>query len=457
MKVFILNPPIYSKKKSIMNVRPRQPLSLAYIASLFLEKNYEVNLFDANVLGYDTDKTVEEIKKYNPDILILTSTPVDRWECPNSHIDSVFKIINKAGVPTTILTGSHGSTTPEWIFKKCNIQFIVRGEPEMTVLNLVETLTEKKDIREVGGISYKVDNKIIHNKDAPRIEDLDSLPFPTYHLLPMKRYRYSFSDLPHPFSIMLSSRGCPFNCIFCLKIMARGKYFARSPENVVKEMEYLVKNFNIRSVFFQDWEFTIDRERVEKICDLILKKNLKILWGCNARASDLSDKLVKKMKQAGCVRINIGFESGSQKILDKVNKGIKISDLERAVKVCRGNDINIRMYALLNLPGENKETIKETVNFFTKNNIDFMAPSLRIRGIPYPGTPLFKRLKAINSRTSLDWDNVEKYAGKIDVEQSPITARLYYRHFRLKNKFGSLYFFHPGFYWQVLKFIKNKI
>lgn len=457
MKIFILNPLIYSKKKSIMNVRPRQPLSLAYIASLLLKKGYEVNLFDANVLGYNVDKTVKEIKKYKPNILILTSTPVDRWECPNSHIDSVFEVINRAKINLTILIGSHGSSTPEWVFKKCNVQFIVRGEPEMVIVNLLGAIKDKKSLEKIRGISYKVNNKIIHNEDAPRIENLDDLPFPAYHLLPMEKYGYSFSDLPFPFSTMLSSRGCPFDCIFCLKIMLKGKYIVRSPENVIKEIEYLVKNFNIKSIFFQDWEFTIDKERVEKICDLILKKSLKILWGCNARANDIDGSLVKKMRKAGCVRINIGFESGSQKILDNINKGIRVQDLENTVRICRENDINVRMYAMLNLPGEDKETIKETVNFFTKNNIDFMAPSLRIQVIPYPGTPLFERLKAINKKTDFNWDNIEEYAGKVDVEQSPEMARLYYRHFRLKNKFGSLYFFHPGFYWQVLKFIKNKI
>ena len=436
-----------------MNVRPRQPLCLAYIASLLLRNKYEIKLLDANVLNYDADKTISEINKYRPDILILTSTPVDRWECPNSHIDSVFEIINKAKIHPTILTGSHGSLTPEWIFGKCRVDYIVRGEPEMTVLNLIEALAKKKDVKEIKGISYKINDKVISIEDAPRIENLDELPFPAYHLLPVDKYRYGFLDLPPLFSIMLTSRGCPFNCIFCLKIMSEGKYLARSPEKVVSEIEYLIKNFRVKSIFFQDWEFTVDKKRVEEICDLILKKNLKILWGCNARASDLSDELVRKMKSVGCTRINIGFESGSQRILDKANKRIKVEDLEKAIKICRKYNINIGMYAMLNLPGEGINTIKETVRFFNKNKIESMNPNFPI---PYFSTPLFDELQKDNKNVKFSWDNIEDYAGKINVKQSPRMARLYYRHFKFKNKFGPLYFFRPKFYRLIFKSIKNK-
>lgn len=453
MKIFILNPLIYSKKKSIMNVRPRQPISLAYIASLLLNKDYEVKLLDANVLKYKVDRVVEEIKKYNPDILILTSAPVDRWECPNSHIDSVFEIVNVAGIKPTILTGSHGSVTPEWVFSNCSVDYIVRGEPEMTTLKLITALSIDKNIKKIKGISYRAGDKIINNRDASRIENLDNLPFPAYQLLPMRKYRYGFSDLPQPFSIILTSRGCPFNCIFCLKIMSKDKYITRSPENVIREIEHLVRNFDIKSIFFQDWEFTINKGRVEEICNLILKKKIKLLWGCNARANDLSDKLVEKMKKAGCVRINIGLESGSQEILDRANKNLKVKDLEEAIKICQKNNVNIGMYSMVNLPGENKKTIKETINFLAKNKIESMTPNL---AIPYFTTPLFKELKN-NEETEFNWDNIENYAGKIDVKQSPKIARLYYRHFKFKKKFGKLYFLSPSFYINIFRIIKNKL
>jgi len=424
MKVFILNPLIYSEKRSIMNIRPRQPLDLAYIAALLLKENHEVRFLDANILKYDVNKTVSEIKEYNPDILILTSSPVDRWECPNSHIDSVFEIINRTNIHPTILTGSHGSLTPGWIFEKCNVDYIVRNEPEITTLNLVKAIDKKESIKNLRGISYKLDVEVINNEDAPRIENLDVLPFPAYELLPMDKYKYSSPELPTPFSTLLSSRGCPFNCVFCLKIMSKDKYIARSAKNVVSEIEYLIRKFNIKSIFFQDWEFTINKERIFEICDLILEKKLKFLWGCNARAHNLTDELARKMRGAGCVRINIGFESGSQKILDTANKGVKIEELEKAIRICRDNNINIGMCALLNLPGETMKTIKETIGFLRKNNIDCMTPNF---AIPYFGTKLFDQLGETKMGTNFTWDNIENYAGRVGTSLNPKLSRFYYR------------------------------
>jgi len=454
MKIFILNPLIYAKKKSIMNTRLRQPLDLAYIASLLLKENHEVKILDANVLKYDVDAMVSEIKKFSPDILILTSSPVDRWECPNSHIDSVFGVINRANIHPTILTGSHGSLTPEWVFEECDVDYIVRGEPETTTLNLIRAMQRNKPIKDIKGISYKSNGGIVNNEEAPRIENLDDLPFPAYELLPMDKYRYSSPDLPQPFSIVLTSRGCPFGCIFCLKVMSKGKYVTRIPKNVVNEIDYLIRNFKIKSIFFQDWEFAVDKERVEKICDLILNKNLKFFWGCNARANDLSYKLAEKMKEAGCVRVNIGFESGSQKILDNANKGIGIKDLESAIKICRNVGINIGMYALLGLPGEDKKAIKETVNFLTRNNIESMTPN---SVIPYFGTPLFERLKSINKEINLTWDNIEDYAGGIGVDLSPKKARFFYKYFKLQSRFGKYFWFSFSFYKYLFGTLRRRL
>lgn len=426
MKIFILNPPIYAKKKSLMNVRRRQPLSLAYIASL-LRNKHKITFLDANVLDYDVGETVFEIQKNKPEILILTSAPVDRWECPNSHIDSVFEIINLVNIDNTILTGPHGTVTPDWIFEKCKVKYIIKGEPEITVLNLVTALANNYNIEKIKGISFRKDGQIIHNESALRIENLDQLPLPAYDLLSMDKYRYSFGDLPQPFSIMLTSRGCPFQCIYCLKVMAPGKYIARSPESVVKEIKYLIENFGIKSIYFQDWEFTIDKERVEKICNLILEKNLKFNWGCNSRANDLSDNLVKKMKRAGCVRINIGFESASQKILDNLKKNIKKEDIKQAIKICQDNNLKIGLYGFLNASGENRGTIKETIKFLKKYKLKDVYLNLPI---PYIGTELFEQLKK-QRKDKFTWDNIEKYAGKIDVKYSPKIAKFWQKYYKL--------------------------
>lgn len=452
MKIFILNPLLFTDELHGI-ARKRQPLELAYMASL-LRLEHEIRLLDANALDLNLEQTAEEIKEFQPDILILTSTPLDRWEVPShSHIkllvQNLIKTINALDIPQVILTGAHGTIMPEKILKETKVDFVVRGEPEIIVKNLVAEIARRgNNFLEIAGISYFKNGAVVNNKDAERIKNLDELLMPAYDLLPMEKYRYTFNDIPIPFSIMLSSRGCPFNCTYCLKAMLPDFYIARSPENTVAEMKYLADNFGVRGIYFQDWEFLINKERVEKICDLILAEKLDIKWGCNARAADIEENIVKKMKAAGCVRINIGFETGSQKVLDLAKKQIKVEEIKKAVEVCRENGINIGIYSILNLPGENRKTIAETEKFLAENDLKTMcAPNLPI---PYPGTPLYEMLKKQEGR-EVEWKNLDKYAGKVDVSQPPFLAKIFRWHYKYKYAWGKWYFLKPKFYFRFFK------
>lgn len=448
-KVFILNPLIYGKKISIMPHRKRQPLSLGIIAGL-LKDNYQIKFLDANALGLDVDSAVAKINEFNPDFLILTSSPIDRWECPNSFIDSVFKVINNIKGPKIILTGSHGSTMPDWIFEKCNVDFVVRGEPELVTVELVNALAQDKDFSQIEGLAYKdKDGSVKLVGDLARIDDLDLLPMPAYEMMPMAEYQYTFSDLGKPFSIVMTSRGCPFSCVYCLKVMAAGNYVSRSPEKIVNEINHLVKNFGVKSIFFQDWEFMLDRQRVIDICNLIITQGIKIKWGCNGRAPDVEEKVTKKMKEAGCVRINVGFESGSQKILDNIKKGVTTSQLAQAVKVLRASDINFSLYTLLGSIGETRQTIKETVEFLAKNQV---KPSMVTSVIPVPGTELFSQ---IQNKDNLTWDKIEKFAGRVGALISPWQARFWFSYYKYQFDYGRLFFLSPSF-WIIIfkKFVK---
>ncbi len=502
MKIFILNPFLFTGKLNKI-ARKRQPLDLAYIASL-LRSEHEIELLDANALELNLEDTIKDIKNFNPEILILTSTPVDRFEVPShSHIKllikNIIQTINSVEIPYIILTGAHGTVMPEYILNKTLLQnvipsvaersrgipsttektnytpdpdfrrddnkeihdssnqlFIVRSEPELIVQNLVKEISTNQNYQNVLGISYLANNKIINNPPAERIKNLDELPLPAYDLLPMDKYNYTFPDIPKPFSIMLTSRGCPFSCTYCLKAMLPELYIARSPENVLQEIKHLVENFHIQGIYFQDWEFLINKNRVEKICDLIISdpnlKNLK--WGCNARAADIDENIVKKMKLTGCVRINIGFETGSQKVLDLANKQIKIDDIKNAVKICRQNNINIGIYSILNLPGETKKTIAETEKFLIDNDLKTMcAPNLPI---PYPSTKLYEMLKNQEGR-EVAWEDLEKYTGRVGVKQPPWIAKIYRWHYKHAYTQGKFYWLKKDFYKKLFKISKSKI
>ncbi|MFH2013608.1 MAG: radical SAM protein [Patescibacteria group bacterium] len=450
MKIFILNPFLFTGKLSRLS-RKRQPLSLVYIASL-LRNNHKIKLLDANALNLSLEDTIKEIKKFNPEVLILTSTPIDRWEVPShAHIkflvNNLVKMINSLKIPYIILTGSHGSVMPEWLLKKTRVNFIVRNEPELTVLNLIDNI---KDFSKVKGISFLKNGKVINNPDAERNKNLDKLPFPAYDLLPMDKYSYTYPDIPKPFSIIMSSRGCPFKCIYCLKTMMKDLYIIRGPENVIDEIKHLINDFNVKGIYFQDWEFMINRDRVDKICDLMVKNKLDIKWGCNARVTDIDDEIIRKMKKAGCVRINIGFETGSQKLLDISKKMIKMSDTKEAIDICKKYNINIGIYSILNLPGETRKTIAETEKFLADNDLETMcSPNLPL---PYFETEMYEMLKKQEGK-DFDWENLEKYAGKVDVSQSPWLAKIYRWHYKYKYNCGRFYFLKPKFFLKLVKLI----
>ncbi|RJQ31652.1 radical SAM protein [Candidatus Parcubacteria bacterium] len=455
MKIFILNPFLFSGKLSRLS-RKRQPLDLAYMASL-LRKEHKIKLLDANALSLSLEDTIEEIKLFLPEVLILTSTPLDRWEVPShAHlkllIKNIIKTIDSVDIKYTILTGAHGTVMPEWILKKSSIDYVIRGEPEIIAVNLINAMANNLPLENISGISYVKEGKIINNKDAERINDLDSLPFPAYDLLPMEKYRYTFPDIPSPFSLMLSSRGCPFNCTYCLKAMMDKLYIARSPENVVAEMEFLQNNFGIKGIYFQDWEFLINKDRVRRICYLIKEKNINVSWGCNVRAGDLDDETVSKMKESGCVRINIGFESGSQKVLDMAEKKITVDQIKEAVNICRRYDINMGIYSILNLPGEDRRTIAETEKFLAENNLKTMCePNLPI---PYFGTKMYKMLVR-QEGYEFDWENLEKFAGRVGVSQPPWLAKIYRWHYKFRYSAGAFYFLHPKFYGRLARRFKD--
>ncbi|MDD5109780.1 MAG: radical SAM protein [Patescibacteria group bacterium] len=451
-KVCIINPNLSSSRRTVMQARHRPPLDLAYIASL-LRGDFDVRLVDAQVEGMDISEMAGVVRQYAPDLLITTTTPVNRWECPQSYVDSFFVWLNAVGQlpsrPVIIVTGTHGTTQPDWLLKKCpSIDYVVRGEPERTSTALVRALAAGGDGASVAGVSYREGARFVHNPPAPRITDPDALPFPAYDLLPMAKYRYTFGDIPQPFSIVLASRGCPFSCTFCCRAMMEGAHVSRSPENVYAELKLLAERFGVRGVFFQDWEFTINKPFVTALTELLKHDPLGIVWGCNARANDFRvPGLFEQMKSAGCVRVNIGFESGSPEVLEAVKKRVTVDDLALAITVSRKLGLKLGMYALLNAPGETAATIRQTMQFLRKQGISAMNFNVVV---PYFGTDINRELLAQlgpEAAKRVSWDNIEDYAGRVRTQLPPKLAKLYQRHVKFSLRYGRGYIFR----WRFLR------
>jgi anaerobic magnesium-protoporphyrin IX monomethyl ester cyclase len=388
MRVCLINPPrIHPKSWGKPSVF--QPLDLAYVAAV-LERQHKVCIIDAPTEGWRNLEEIDEkryrlgltnkeiatrIKKWSPDLVVIT-VPFSGWSKTAFDVASTAKSVDKD--ITIVLIGLHPSTRAENCLMQPNIDFVVCGEPEQTVSELADVLEQGKmeDLKKVKGIAFIENGKTIVNSPRPAIQDLDSLPFPARHLLPMEAYFAAVKENPlrgeicKPWAIMMTSRGCPYNCVFCTIHAVMGKKWrARSPENVVEEIEQLVHTYHIKQIDFGDENMTLDKERMETICDLIIKKGLDIEWFTpnGVRADTLDENLLKKMKKSGCKKIRVAPESGVQRVVDQIiKKNLDLKSVENAVVLCKKVGIKVGCFFVIGLIGETKEDILETINYAYK-------------------------------------------------------------------------------------------
>lgn len=359
-----------------------------------------MKLLDAPAKGYSITETVKEIEKYKPDLVVVdTSTPsiyndveiakAVKKACPNSFV---------------LLVGTHPSAEPEKTLKLANeIDAVARKEYDYTVLSLARSLEGGGSIKDVEGISYRKRDEIISNPDRPYIEDLDSLPFvSSIYKKHLRIEDYFYAANLHPVITILSGRGCPNRCKFCVlpQTFSGRRYRFRTPENIVRELDFIKREFPyVKEVFFEDDTLAANRKRLRKLCSLIVESNLEITWSCNSRA-DLDFKTLSLMKEAGCRLLCVGYESGCQEILNNVNKGITIDFAKRFTKYCKELGIKIHGCFIFGLPGETKETIERTIEY---------AKSLNLYSVQfypimvYPGTELYRWVKENNYLTTEDY------------------------------------------------------
>jgi len=402
MRVLLVQPPMILNKNEIPKFSP--PLGLAYIASVLRKHGHTVNIIDSVIqephgynlgenihLGADWDTITGQISSYNPDIVGISSMFTSQAECMH-HVARLVKGVDTNLV--TIVRGTHPSALPKETLKDKNIDFVVIGEGENTMLKLVEGLSNKLPLEEIEGIGYRQNGQIVINAKAGFIENLDELPFPAWDLLQMKEYAklvvgHGPFILQTPFFSVITSRGCPGRCIFCSIHSVYGyQWRARSAKNVVDELETLKKVYGINQVDFEDDNLLLNRKRVEALCDEIVKRKLEISWGTpNGIAINHVDyNLLNKMKGAGCFCLSFGIESGNEHIRNKViRKPISVKHARKVISWCKELNIWAHGLFILGLPGENEKTFRETINFAKWLDLD--SSSFFI-ATPFPGTEL---------------------------------------------------------------------
>ena len=414
MRVCLINPPrIQPKAWGKPNVFP--PIVLASVAAV-LEKQHVVSIIDAPTEGWrdvvELDETKyrvglscqvisERVSKWNPNAVIL-EIPFSGWSSTAFEVVHAIKAVNKKIV--IVLMGQHPSAMPEACLSELDVDFVVMGEPENTIRELVDALEAKRrDFSRIDGLGFMKRGKPTLTGPRAIIADLDSLPFPARHLLPMKLYNEAVKENPlrgeisKPWTIVTTSRGCPYNCVFCSNFIVWGRTWrARTPGNVVDELEYLVKTYGVKQVDFYDENMTLDRKRMAEICDLIVERGLHLEWFTpnGLRADTLDETLLRKMKRAGCKKIRVAPESGVQRIVDEViGKRLDLKAVERAVVLCRKVGVKVGCFFVLGLIGETKADIEETIRFAYKLRrlgADSLIFSI---AMPIYGTALYEQAK----------------------------------------------------------------
>lgn len=396
MKVLLVNPPQTASKYKFMGVIA-PPLGIAYMAGVLQENNIDVEILDATAEDMDFKDVEKELLKRKPDLVALTAlTPTIGRALETAQVV-------KETLPDSIVVmgGYHPTFNFIETLEDENVDIVIRGEGEYIMLNLVQALENQSSLHDVKGIVFEDKNskEIVVNPEAPLIQDLDELPFPALNLLPMKKYR--LLDMDTHMTTMITTRGCPMQCSFCSSAAMHGKKIReRSVENIVDEIEYLKTNYDIDTIAFMDDTFTLKKRKVMAICDEILKRNIEIMWGCTSRVDTLDEKLLKKMKEAGCITIFIGVESADQQQLDNMCKNTTIAKIENAFKIAHKLKIRTIASVALGMPGDTKEIMNKTVKFVHKLKPNYAIYSL---ATPYPGTRFYKEAFEKNLIKIKDW------------------------------------------------------
>jgi len=365
-----------------------------------LEKNgYLVKILDLPASGFSENSLSTIIRQEKPDVVGVTAmTPTI-----NSAVGIVEKVKECDSNITVVLGGAHATILPEETLKSIpEIDVIVRGEGEQTTLELVKVLEKNPDsLNQVLGITCRERGSVRSNPLGPPVSDLDTLPFPAFHLLPIGKYRlHPPFGRQTPIMPIVTSRGCPYRCVFCSKAVFGKKYRSNSPIYIVNEILFLMENFGVKEVKFYDDVFTLDRKRIVALCMQLKERGVDIPWSCETRVNLVDSELLKVMKDTGCYMIDYGVESGNQRVLDSLKKDITLEQTIKAFELTRKAGIETVAYFMIGSPQETSETIQETVEFAKKLDPDFVQFSITT---PYPATELYS-LALEDGRVPEKWD-----------------------------------------------------
>ena len=399
-RVLLIAPPFYRLLGSHYN---GLHLGLGYIAAVLQQHGHEAKIYNADyldtaeylnqkqlfdnyqsykaILNNPTDPLWEvEIRKkiagYGPDFIGIAMMTANYKAA--KIIAGIAKSTNRD--IKVVVGGPHPTLDPEETIAEKEFDYLIRGEGEFAFLELVEN----KDITSIKGLYYKINGNVVHNEDRPFLKDLDTLPYPSRNSF-LNDTKYL--DVGH----LITGRGCAFSCAYCSSpaLWHRTARF-RSVANVMGELEFLKKNYQTSAIHFADDTFTMKKDRAKEICRQIIERSLNINWLCDTRADCLDKELINLMKKAGCIRIKIGVESGSNRLLKVICKGETKEKVRQAVNWIKEAGLPLTAYFMTGFPQETNEDLKETIEFAREINADYYSLSVLA---PYYGTQVWKDLE----------------------------------------------------------------
>lgn len=396
------------------------PLGVAYIAAVLEKEGYQVSIIDANAENLSIQEIEHRLLTEQSD-LVGISCDFSPLHNPTLQIAAMVK--NRLGVPV-VVGGNHATAATQYMIRQADgtIDFIARGEGEAVLPPLIRALQHDADLVSVQGITYLYDGRVVSTPLAQFVHDLDRLPFPAYHLLPMDKYaRHAIH----------SARGCPFNCSFCASHVIFGHRVRRfSAERVVDEMEYVLKRYGRKQFWFSDDTFTANQAYIDKLLDVLIARKLNVTWSCLTRVNLVSRDLLLKMREAGCAYISYGVESGDEAMLRAMGKGITLDRVRETLTMTMQCGLRVYAFFLVGNPGETWNSIRNSYRLIKQVKPDGASFAVVI---PLPGTQLWDKMvnRGFIGYDIMQWDYLfaklpggryKDYAAQVAAQWCDLTA-----------------------------------
>lgn len=422
------------------------PLSLLTLATTLRDSGNDVKVIDAAALGWSIDDLQSKAQDFDSAIILTSTMTVNA----DAEILSNLKKANPSLL--TIVFGAHSTFMPSHTLTKDGIDIAVQNEAEFACRDLLNAYENRKNWRTCLGISYKDNGKIVTNPPYPFMHNLDELPIPDRTMLPLNVNYFNPIVKRVPYTTMMTSRGCPGRCTFCSSPPFYGNSVRlRFAEKVLEELR-IIKSLGYKEVFFRDEIFTASKERLEKICYGMIEEKMDLSWICSARVGSIDKEMMELMKEAGCHMVRLGVESGSQKILNNIKKGITVEKTRELFRWTHEVGMDTHAHLMIGNPGETKKTIQKTIELLYE-----IEPTIITCGIctPYPGTPLFELVKNARpevgdgSQCDLSRLHTQSFYNEIFCDIPPAELS------RSLRKIYRKFYIRPKYWWKWLRKINS--